>query len=190
MIWSGQELGDERFVGRLLHMWEQQPALRYGATYYNAVPCDSPQVFTVLRTWENDRLLGLLNVGPHRQTITISLPVDTLGLPDADYTLYELLGARAWVEDGQRSWRRDELLSLRITLEPFGAYCFALRPVAHAELPVADDALGIAEPSPHAEEPPLSNGVETLAQTVAHGRQTAEDTPKARRSRRRREVAD
>jgi hypothetical protein len=190
MIWSGQELGDERFVGRLLHMWEQQPALRYGATYYNAVPCDSPQVFTVLRTWENDRLLGLLNVGPHRQTIAISLPVDTLGLPDADYTLYELLGARAWVEDGQRSWRRDELLSLRITLEPFGAYCFALRPVAHAESPVADDALGIAEPSPHTEEPPLSNGVEALAQTVANGRQTAEDTPKARRSRRRREVAD
>jgi hypothetical protein len=189
MIWSGQELGDERFIGRLLRMWEQQPALRYGTTHYNAVPCDSPQIFTMLRTWENDRLLGLLNVGPHRQTVAISLPVDTLGLPDGDYALHDLLDARQWDEEGQRSWRRDELLSLRLTLEPFGAYCFALRLIARAELPMAGAAPRGAEPSPPAQELPPSNGVETLAHTIAQDRQPADDVPRARRSRRRREVA-
>jgi hypothetical protein len=189
MIWSGQEQGDERFVGRLLRMWEQQPALRRGATYYNAVPCDSPQVFAVLRTWEGERMLGLLNVGPHRQTIAVSLPVDTLGLSDDDYALYDLLDAREWDEEGQRSWRRDELLSLRLTLEPFGAYCFAVRPIARADLPAAHDAPGHDAPAPVAEELDTTNGVEALAHAVAEGCPPAEDAPRPRRSRRRREVA-
>jgi starch synthase (maltosyl-transferring) len=190
MIWSGQEQGDERFVGRLLRMWEQQPALRHGASHYNAVPCDSAQVFTVLRTWEGERLLGLLNVGPHRQTITVSLPVDTLGLPEGDYALYNLLDTREWDEEGQRSWRRDELLSLRLTLEPFGAYCFALRPVTHALLPADHDAPGDVAPEPVAEDLDSANGVEALAQAVAQDHPPADDAPRPRRSRRRREVAD
>jgi hypothetical protein len=185
MIWSGQELGDERFVGRLLRMWEGQPALRHGATHYNAVPCDSPQVFTVLRTWRDERLLGLLNVGPHRQTVAVSLPVDTLGLPDGDYGLYDLLDNREWVEEDQRTWRRDELLSLRLTLEPFGAYCFALRPVAHAEQPTAGDAPGSAAPISPAEDLTPANGVEALAQAVAQESRPVKDAPRARRSRRR-----
>jgi hypothetical protein len=189
MIWSGQEQGDERFVGRLLRMWEQQPALRHGATLYNAVPCDSAQVFAVLRTWEQERLLGLLNVGPHRQTIAISVPVDTLGLPEGDYALYDLLDAREWDEEGQRSWRRDELLSLRLTLEPFGAYCFAVRPSARAQQPAAHDAPDRAAPEPAAEEHDSINGVETLAKAVAQDQPAADEAPPPRRSRRRREVA-
>jgi hypothetical protein len=184
MIWSGQEQGDERFVGRLLRMWEQQLVLRHGATHYNAVPCDSAQVFVLLRTWESEQLLSLLNVGPHRQTIAVSLPVDTLGLPEGDYLLFDLLDAREWDEEGQRSWRRDELLALRLTLEPFGAYCFALRPIARAELAAAQDALGCAASAPATMEIDTANGVEALAQAVAQDR-AAQEAPHPRRPRRR-----
>jgi hypothetical protein len=188
MIWSGQEQGDERFVGRLLRMWEQQPALRHGAAHYNAVPCDSAQVFAVLRTLDDERLLSLLNVGPHRQTIAVSLPVDTLGLPEGDYMLYDLLDAREWDEEGQCSWQRDELLALRLTLEPFGAYSFALRPSVRSELTAAQDEPGHTAPAPAAQALDATNGVEELAQAVAQDRAPADDSARPRRSRRRREV--
>jgi glycosidase len=186
MIWSGQEQGDELFVGRLLRMWAQQPGLRHGATLYNAVPCDSPQVFAVLRTWQDDRLLGLLNVGPHRQTIAISLPVDTLGLPEGDYTLHDLLAGEAWTEEGRQSWRRDELLSLRLTLEPFSAYCCAIQPTTSAEVGVAGDAPGEQAPALLNGAAAPGNGVAELAQAVAQDSPATTNTPATRSPRRRR----
>src|SRR5439155_8542525 len=57
-IWSGQERGEEHFVGQLLHMWGTQAALRHGRVLYNAVPCSSRQVFLVLRVYEGEHRLG------------------------------------------------------------------------------------------------------------------------------------
>lgn len=129
LIRAGQEQGDVAFTKRLLQLRERHAALRYGALLLNAVPSDSAQVFAVLRTHETGDLLGLLNVSPHRQTITLSLPVDTLALAEGDYALSELLDGSRWDEGGRTMWRRDELLALRLTLEPFAAYCFAVQPV-------------------------------------------------------------
>jgi starch synthase (maltosyl-transferring) len=186
MIWSGQEQGDELFIRRLLNMWAQQPGLRHGATLYNAVPCDSPQVFAVLRTWQDDRLLSLLNVGPHRQTVAISLPVDTLGLPEGDYALHDLLAGEVWVEEDQWSWRRDELLSLRLTLEPFGAYCCAVRSAANPEMSTVGDAPGEQAPAVIDDGAAPGNGVGELSRAVAQDDVVAADAPATRRQRRRR----
>jgi hypothetical protein len=164
-------------------MWGEQPVLRYGATLYNAVPCDSPQVFAVLRILSDEGLLSLLNVGPHRQTITVSLPVDTLELPEGDYALYDLLEGGMWAEEEQRSWRRDELLALKLTLEPFGAYCFAVRPVDHTALLVTGEAPASDQrTTPPADTPGHKNGVKERA--VAE-----EQTASASRSRSRRTLA-
>jgi starch synthase (maltosyl-transferring) len=188
MIWSGQECGDERFTGQLLRMWENQPALRYGAVLYNAVPCDSPQIFAVLRTWQGERMLGLMNVGPHRGTVAVSLPVDTLALADGDYALDDLLAGQPWIEEGQRSWRRDELLSLKLTLEPFSAYCFALRPATSEDLDMVGSAPGSqAQADPELAVVSQMNGIDELA--VAHDRRPDPPAPSERRSRRRGEAA-
>jgi hypothetical protein len=190
MIWSGQERGDEQFIGPLLRMWEQHPELRNGATLYNAVPCDSPQVFAVLRIWHNERLLGLLNVGPHRQTVAVSLPVDTLGLPDGDYALHDLLADTIWVEEQQRRWQRDELLSLKLTLEPFGAYCFAVRPATDDKFLITSEAPASTEQAvPATSAPDTTNGSEELAQAVAQDQPAGEQATSARRTRRRRTAA-
>ncbi|HEX5690535.1 MAG TPA: alpha-amylase family glycosyl hydrolase, partial [Roseiflexaceae bacterium] len=184
LVWSGQEQGDERFMSRLLHMWQQQPALRYGETLYNAVPCDSPQVFAVLREHSDDQLLGLLNVGPHRQTVALSLPVDTLELAEGDYALHDLLQGGIHVEEQQRSWRRDELLVLKLTLEPFGSYCFALRRIEAVE-PLAES--GVVD---HSQQTTTRTGASH--KNGAKERAVAEEQPAqapAARSRRRRTVA-
>jgi glycosidase len=138
MIWFGQESDDRSFVERLLHARHRHPALRHGRVLYNALPCSSQQVFAILREYEGEQLVGLLNVGPHKQTVAVSLPVDTLGLIEGDYELHNLLDQNLWVEGDRRSWHRDELLALRLTLEPFGAYCFAIR--VSVPRPAAADA--------------------------------------------------
>jgi hypothetical protein len=128
MFWSGQEEGDERFIGNLLEARANTPALRYGSARFNAVLCDFRQIFTVLREHEGQRLLGLLNVSPHKRTVTFGLPVDLLGLPEGRFRLCEMLSGRYWDEEGRTSWERDELLSFAITLDSYEAYCFALEP--------------------------------------------------------------
>jgi starch synthase (maltosyl-transferring) len=133
LIRFGQEQEERQFIGRLLRARAGYPVLRYGTLRYNALPCSSPQVFTVLREHEYERLVGLLNVGAHKQTVVVSLPVDQLDLREGDYELYDLFERVLWVEDARRAWRRDELLALRLTLEPFAAYCFVVRPIAAAE---------------------------------------------------------
>lgn len=127
LIGPGQEQADREQIAQLLQARAGSSALRYGAAAYNSLPCSSPQVFAVLRLSGDERLIGLLNVGPHRHTVTISLPVDRIELPEDEYQLFELFGRHAWAEEGRHSWSRDDLLSLHLTLEPFGAYCLSVR---------------------------------------------------------------
>jgi hypothetical protein len=128
LIRSGQEHDERAFLEQLLSARAASLALRYGTPRYNALPCSSARVFSVLHDHASERLIGLLNVSPHKQTLLISVPVDQLDLAEGEYELYELFGRAHWVEDARCSWSRDQLLSLRLTLEPFAAYCFAVRP--------------------------------------------------------------
>ncbi len=127
-LWSGQEQGQDHVFTALFQARRAYPVLRCGETLYNAVWCDSPQVFAVMRVLYKDCLLGLLNISPYKQTVTLSLPIDTLPLDNTSFRLHELLTDVCWIEDDQRSWRRSELQHLRLTLEPFQAYCLALEP--------------------------------------------------------------
>jgi glycosidase len=152
LIRSGQEQDERAFIERLLSARAHSPALRYGTPRYNALPCSSARVFAVLREHAGERLIGLLNVSAHKQTLVVSVPVDQLELADGDYELFDLLGRARWSEDARRSWSREELLSLRLTLEPFAAYCFEIRSVM-VDLPASDTndiAVAVALPSPSA----------------------------------------
>lgn len=141
MILAGQEYIEGYFISQLLYIRESYPALRRGSVQYNAVPCSNRQVFVVLRTYADEAALGVLNVGPHKHTVSLSVPVDTLGLPDGDYVLHELVSNTTWDEDGRQRWARDELLALNLTLEPFEAYCFVVRSAVEACDREASDGL-------------------------------------------------
>ncbi len=121
----------------MLHIRARYPALRYGEVFYNALPCDNSQVLAVLRDKANP-LIGILNVGPHKQTVILSIPVDMLDLREADYELYDLFVNKYHEEEQHTSWRRDELLSMKLTLEPFAACCFAIRPAGTENLAASD----------------------------------------------------
>jgi glycosidase len=145
LISAGQEEEEARFIQRLLRARREHPVLRYGRVSYNSLPCSSAEVFAVLREHAGDHLIGLLNVSPHKHTVVISLPVDQLDLPEGDYELHELLTQRVWSEGRQRAWRRDELLALRLTLEPFGAYSLLIRSVAVQASPAGETRLAAGD---------------------------------------------
>jgi hypothetical protein len=173
LIRSGQEQEEREFIKHLLGARACHPALRYGTPRYNALPCSNQRVFAVLREHSGEELIGLLNVGAHKQTVVVSVPVDQLDLTEDEYELYELFSGRVWVEAARSAWRRDELLALRLTLEPFAAYCFALRPAARAggdsSRPSAADTQAVGAPAETAPLPAaLSLGEAQLS--VTNGR--------------------
>ncbi|GAB4109501.1 MAG: alpha-amylase family glycosyl hydrolase [Roseiflexaceae bacterium] len=126
-IWSGQEHDEAHMLARLINLRHQHPILRYGQARPGAIPCRAPNIFTVLRIGEHGHAIGLLNVGPHRQSITISLPVDTLALADGEYILRDLISGLP-IEATKSVWSRDDLLNPTIIMEPFGTYCLVVEP--------------------------------------------------------------
>lgn len=183
LIRAGQELSEEETIRRTLRARSRSAVLRYGRAIYDAVPCSSPLVLGVLREHDGAGLLGLVNVGPHRQTVALSIPVDRLSLAEGDYELYSMFDERAWVEDGRRAWRRDELLSIRLTLDPFAAYCVEVRPAALA--PVEDEDVPAEPPAelPRVAEVP---GPEVLPGVVELGAADIAGANGRRQGRRRR----
>jgi glycosidase len=178
LIRSGQEQDERAFIERLLSARAHSPALRYGTPRYNALPCSSARVFAVLRERAGERLIGLLNVSAHKQTLVVSVPVDQLHLGEGDYELYDLLAGARWSEDTRRSWSREELLSLRLTLEPFAAYCFEIRSVV-VDLPAASAGaanLTVELPAPSAplaDEPVAALSLGETAMGTSNGRRPA-----------------
>ncbi|HEU5088593.1 MAG TPA: hypothetical protein VFT99_14155, partial [Roseiflexaceae bacterium] len=124
-IWSGQEEDEQATIMLLLHAWSEQPVLRRGERLWEAAPCSSPQVWTIVRRCGSQHAIGIMNVSALKQTVTISVPIDMLDLGEGSYYVRDLLTQRAWREGAKTTWKRDELLTLRLTLEPFEAYCIA-----------------------------------------------------------------
>jgi hypothetical protein len=131
MLRCGQEYGEEAFLMRLLHMREQYTALRRGQVDYTRVNGDAPHLFCVLRTYEGQLLIGVLNFGPHKRAMTLQLPLDTLPPSTGYYTLVDVLNDREWVEEGRRTWQRDDFAALRLTFAPFEAYFLLVCPASH-----------------------------------------------------------
>jgi starch synthase (maltosyl-transferring) len=127
LLWAGQEQGQEEFVARLLRLSRQHPALRVGQPRYR-VASTATGIFAVLCAHGDERLLGVLNVDASRRSCELALPLERLDPAHQRFRLRELLGDERWRLPGRDSWCRDELAQLRLTLDPYSAYCFAVEP--------------------------------------------------------------
>src|SRR5690606_33606844 len=137
---------------------------------YNTIACSNEQVFTVLRSWESTRPLGLLDVRPHRQTASLPLPPDAMDLPAGNYQLINLMLDTQWAAAGKQVWHHSELAELHLTLEPYSAYCCEVRMVATEQLQARHE-----HPTNY-HEPTLLDGSAELA--------VADDAPQNRQRRR------
>jgi glycosidase len=123
MIWSGQERGQEDFLGSLLLARAGSSALLYGEVLFDAVPCADPWVLSILRRSREQIVWGLISLRPEKTTFTFSLPLEMLGLAEErQYLVKDLIGGRTWSEYGKEAWRGRELGELSLTPQPFVPY--------------------------------------------------------------------
>lgn len=132
VIRCGQEDTDHDFIQRLLAARSAYPVMREGTMYLNAVPCDDPQVFCVLRSDGITHMLGLIKIGARKRTATISLPIDRIELGEGDYTLYDIIQCQQLAQGTRVHWNRDDLLAFQFTPEPFEAYAMMITPLTHS----------------------------------------------------------
>ncbi|HEY1012291.1 MAG TPA: alpha-amylase family glycosyl hydrolase [Herpetosiphonaceae bacterium] len=143
MLWMGQEENQQPFLRHLLGLRVEYRTLRDGDRFFNQVPCDAPQVWTVLRSFEDERLIVAMNISPHKRTAILSLPVDRLNLSDGEYHLYDALSERVICERETDTWRPEELLRVPMTFDPYAALYIQVRP---GPPPAAPSALDVAAP--------------------------------------------
>lgn len=127
MIWSGQERGQEEFLGSLLRARAGSSALLHGELLFDAVTCSNPWVLSILRRSPEQIVWGLVSLRPETATYAFSLPLETMGLTeDRQYFLKDLIGRRIWSEYGKKLWRGGELGELSFTPQPFVPYFFEI----------------------------------------------------------------
>jgi glycosidase len=129
-----QDVHNDAFVGQLLRIRAAHPTLRTGSSCHSCIACDSPDVFAILRSSPTERIIGLVNFGPHRRTLTLNIRTAPLGAPNEHYGLIDLFGGEL-LDGGQIVITPDNQGVLRVTAEPFSPYCFLVQPALAPQSP-------------------------------------------------------
>ncbi len=157
MVRFGQEQSDGPFVARLLQARAQLPALRRGELRLNTITTSLPEILAIWRRSAGQQVIGVINSGPHKRTITLGLPVEEMGLEPGYYTLDDQLGTVQLSAHPAPIWSLAELAMVSLTVEPFGAYCLLLRQVDAPTDTEADTPTGsTTEASPSHPAPALA----------------------------------
>lgn len=142
MIWCGQEVGQEGFIGGLLRARRGSIVLRRGVRLFNAVAVDdlghyrrewgrppAEEVFALPIHDGETALLGLVSLCPEQVTYRLSLPLDALPLERSKtYRLRDLISGEVWDECGRTRWTGAELANLTLTPRMYQPYILHIEP--------------------------------------------------------------
>lgn len=125
MVWSGQERNLEHWYAGLLHARAASPALLRGERAFNAVPCSSPDVISIVCRLGAETIWGVASLhaerAPHLFDLSRWIPGD-----GAAFGLVDLLTKAPWSEAGQRRW--TAAAPLRLSPIPFEPYFWRVDP--------------------------------------------------------------
>jgi hypothetical protein len=120
MSYVGAEEGSEEFYRRVLHLRRDIPELRHGDCDYLGVICDEPMVLPLLRQYQGQYTLVLLNLSGYACAARMSLPTSPQGLvADQPYTVWD-----AWAG---RLVQLGRLVPLETRMEPYGLQVWVIR---------------------------------------------------------------
>ena len=128
MVWSGQERRLEDWYARLLHGRAGSPALLRGERAFNAVPCSSPDVISIVCRHGRETIWGVVSLhaerAPHVFDLSRRVPV-----PGASFRLFDLLSQAPWSEAGQTRWMPAAAAALSLSPIPFEPYFWRIDPL-------------------------------------------------------------
>jgi hypothetical protein len=120
------ESGSAAVIARILRARSLCETLRTGEVLLNNVSSSHPNVFVVARRSPNQLLLGILNIGSNKHTVTLKLSKNLLPDPNASYTMRDLLADDEQFDNPTCFQAATDLGELAIQLEPFGARCLQI----------------------------------------------------------------
>lgn len=140
MIWSGQEVGQEAFIGGLLRARRKSTVLRRGERLFNAVAVDdmhhyrgsqgeppAERLYTLVMHDAETFLLGVASLYTEQVTYRLGLPLDQLPIARSEtYRLRDLITGDVWNEYGRAEWTGSELASFTLSPRMFRPYIFQL----------------------------------------------------------------
>lgn len=110
MLYHGKELFQEPFIAKLMELRQALPELRRGNADYSRIPQAAPQLFQVLREYQGNATLALINFSPDQLRADLKLP-ETL---DKEYPV-------------RREMLSGQDIRSTITLAPWQAAFIAMR---------------------------------------------------------------
>ena len=125
MNYVGAEKGSEDFYRNLLRLRQRIPALRVGDCDYLAVGAEPESVLALLRSYEGDFFIPVINLGPTPVTATLSLPAGTLDLEDSStWLVYDVFNHVSIRHEGQtgipEGLSPDLVDRLKVSLPSYG----------------------------------------------------------------------
>jgi starch synthase (maltosyl-transferring) len=127
MVWSGQEANLEDWYASLLHARAGSAALPRGIRHFNAVPCSSPDVLSIVCQQESEIIWGVVSLHAERTPLEFDLS-RWVSNGDRPFRLFDLLSHTPWDEAGRTTWPADAAPTLRISLVPFEPHFFRIDP--------------------------------------------------------------
>lgn len=120
MTYVGGEQGAEDFYRYLLLLRQNLPVLRYGEADFLSVQTDQEMLLTVLRTYQNQNVLVLINLDDQAVQAVISIPTNRLGLDGSRYLVFDLLQHEVLTFDGSKQITARQLQQLSVSMPAYG----------------------------------------------------------------------
>jgi hypothetical protein len=134
MIWSGQERGLEHWYARLLHARAVSPALLRGRRHFNAVPCASPDVLSVVSEEQGETVWGMVSL--HAERSPLEFDLSRWAPKKGTFGLFDLLAQQHWMEAGRDRWSAGAAGALRLSPIPFEPYFWRIETAETGKEPI------------------------------------------------------
>jgi glycosidase len=130
MNYVGGEKGSEQFYQEILQLRRNENVIRYGECDYLAVTSDQEMLLPLLRTYEGENAIPLINLGDQPLRAHLKIPAHRISKSDTQlYIIFDLLNPlENSAETGLRITRRD-LDDLVVELPPYGVRVLSLYPI-------------------------------------------------------------
>ncbi|MGE5224701.1 MAG: alpha-amylase family glycosyl hydrolase [Omnitrophica WOR_2 bacterium] len=130
MNYVGSESGSETFYSRLVNLRQKTAALRYGDCDYLAIKADPDTILPLLRSYREEHIIPVINLGKQDACAVLQIPAARLGLKITDHCLvFDIFNNEYIQPSGERRLPVGELDHLNVPVAAFGVRLLQVYPI-------------------------------------------------------------
>jgi glycosidase len=130
MNYVGAERGSEAFYRRLLHLRQNHPVLRYGECDFLAIESNHDMVLPLLRTYQGDHAIPVINLVDEEVDVTLELPVSRMGIGQStEYSVRDLFNEEGLHLEESERFSMKALKKIQVNMQAYGVRILQVQPV-------------------------------------------------------------